>query len=93
MTRYCLACALALCFGLPVRAADKPQADVLARPAVALLHVTQDKNDRSDYRAFRNTQAVLLKSRLVLNGALRKPGIAELDVGQGAKRPRRLACG
>jgi hypothetical protein len=53
----------------------------------ALLHVAQEKEGRGDYRACRNTQAVLLRPRLVLNAALRRPGVAEWAAGKRQKGP------
>jgi uncharacterized protein involved in exopolysaccharide biosynthesis len=89
MTRYLLPCAaVALCLGLTLHAADPPEAKKASAPtAVGLLRIAQDKDDRTDYRIFRNTQAVLIKARLVLNGALRRPGIADLALVKAQKDP------
>jgi hypothetical protein len=53
----------------------------------ALLHVAQDRDGRDDYRAFRNTQAVLVTSRTVLKAALKKPGVADLALVKRQKDP------
>jgi hypothetical protein len=51
-----------------------------------LLRVAQDGGP-ADYRAFRNTQAVLLTSRTVAAAALRQPGVADLALVKAQKDP------
>jgi hypothetical protein len=89
MMRYLLpGAAVALCLGLTLRTADTPEAKKAPAPtAVALLRLAQDKDDRTDYRTFRNTQAVLIKARRVLKGALAKPGITDLALVKAANDP------
>jgi hypothetical protein len=56
------------------------------RPAV-LLHVAQDPAGKGDYRAYRNTQAVVVTTRAVVVAALKKPGIGDLRMVKAQDDP------
>jgi hypothetical protein len=79
----CVASLLAA--GCSGSARQQPPAATAAAPAkgsleaVAWLRVRREPGgDQGEYDAYRNTQAVLIKSSNVLNAALRQPGIAGL---------------
>jgi hypothetical protein len=81
-----------------VSAADKPDRPrQVQEPTVyALLQIalqepsavrSQDKPIEGEFVIYRGTQMTLLTSRLVLNAALKQPGVAELDVIKKQKDP------
>jgi hypothetical protein len=65
-----------------------PPALTAQQPA-ALLHIPQnsDKDSKPDYRTYRNTQAVFVTTRLAVNAALRRPGVADLGIVKAQADP------
>ncbi len=80
-------------------AADPPAARQAAAPDVCALLLIEEREPRllpdaqhpvpvdSDAATFRRTQVVLIKSRLVLRAALRRPEVADLAVLKGKVDP------
>lgn len=62
----------------------RSQVYIASDQPVVLFHTSET---RSDSGAFRQTQQALLKSRLVLNAALRQPKVAELSVVRAQEDP------